>query len=331
MSNEDAYSNLNELHSWSDSESSCLINQSKWKRFSTWIITFCQTYGSVIAYYGASYGAFFSALSVPLLNEYYITEQMICRFEGGCKYPYLSEVARKGVGWWTFFLGALIGCFPWMVFSVNYYQTFKAVGCLIKKDSRRKCFMFFQVVMLLFNILSSLGMLFTSFFDMGNFPMTHEYVEALFCIHDVECYSVRCSTESRLYYQFGWCVSIWMEDRNFVLYIKVPHLCWFLWWYSSLHFAWKDWLLQMYASHYDLTCSRCNYIRRVSPTYVWSDVLLLCRSLPRWLYGMTALFIFRDYPQKLSSLQKDALLAWFYWVRCIALVCSVFAISVSWS
>ncbi len=33
------------------------------------IYTFCQAYGSVIAYYGASYGAFLSALSVPLLNE----------------------------------------------------------------------------------------------------------------------------------------------------------------------------------------------------------------------------------------------------------------------
>lgn len=104
---------------------------------------------------------------------------MMYRFEGGCKYPYLSEVARKGVGWWTFFLGALLGCFPWMLFSVDYYRTFKAIGALIESKTRRKWYLFFQAVMLLFNILSSLGMLFTSFFDMGNYPMTHEYVVSL--------------------------------------------------------------------------------------------------------------------------------------------------------
>lgn len=58
-----------EPHSLHDSDSPCLSLLSKWKRFFTWMYTFCQAYGSVIAYYGASYGAFLSALSVPLLNE----------------------------------------------------------------------------------------------------------------------------------------------------------------------------------------------------------------------------------------------------------------------
>lgn len=66
-----------------------------------------------------------------------------------------------------------------MLFSVDYYHTFKAIGALIESKTRRKWYLFFQAVMLLFNILSSLGMLFTSFFDMGNYPMTHEYVVSL--------------------------------------------------------------------------------------------------------------------------------------------------------
>lgn len=58
-----------EPHSLHDSDSPCLNGLSKWKRFFMWMYTFYQAYGSVIAYYGASYGAFLSALSVPLLNE----------------------------------------------------------------------------------------------------------------------------------------------------------------------------------------------------------------------------------------------------------------------
>ena len=69
MSGEVVHSGGSEPHSLHDSDSPCLSLLSTWKRFFMWMYAFYQAYGSVIAYYGASYGAFLSALSVPLLNE----------------------------------------------------------------------------------------------------------------------------------------------------------------------------------------------------------------------------------------------------------------------
>ena len=105
-----------------------------------------------------------------------LQEDIIASFEGGCKYPYLSEVARGGWGWFLFFTGTLIGCLPWIIFAFDYYKVFKLLALTIKDQLERKVYIFWQKVALLFNILSALGMLGVAFFDMGNWPMVHMYV-----------------------------------------------------------------------------------------------------------------------------------------------------------
>ena len=86
-------------------------------------------------------------------------------FEGGCKYPYLSEVARDGFGRFLFLFGANISGIAWIIFSFNYYSVFKQVSNH-----------FLQLITLLFNIISACGMICTAFFDMGHYPMTHMVV-----------------------------------------------------------------------------------------------------------------------------------------------------------
>ena len=122
---------------------------------------FLEAYGSVIAYYGSVVGAVTAALWAPLANE----------FEGGCKYPYLSEVARSGFGRFLFLCGSILGGIGWIIFSVNYFTVFKQVSNL-----------FLQVITLIFNILSACGMICTAYFDMGHFPMTHMFSVATFAV-----------------------------------------------------------------------------------------------------------------------------------------------------
>ena len=53
---------------------------------------------------------------------------------------------------------------------------FKLLALSIKGQMERRFYIFWQKIVLLFNILSALGMLGVAFFDMGNWPMTHMYV-----------------------------------------------------------------------------------------------------------------------------------------------------------
>lgn len=55
-----------------------------------------------------------SALSVPLLT---------CRFQGGCLFPYLSEVGREGYNRVIFVASTLVSFFPWLIFSMYYMFT----------------------------------------------------------------------------------------------------------------------------------------------------------------------------------------------------------------
>ena len=68
------------------------------------------------------------------------------RYEGGCKFPYLSEVARNGLGWWSFFIGTTIGCLPWILFSIDYFQTFKHIAMSFNNSTKRILFILKQYV-----------------------------------------------------------------------------------------------------------------------------------------------------------------------------------------
>lgn len=71
---------------------------------------------------------------------------LIFRFEGGCKYPYLSEVARGGVGWLAFLIGTGVGWIPWIIFSLDYFRVFSLYGMTVADPSRKRRYMFSQKV-----------------------------------------------------------------------------------------------------------------------------------------------------------------------------------------
>lgn len=52
----------------------------------------------------------------------------------------------------------------------------KCIPYALKMPTERKIFLLNQNIVLLFNILSALGMNGVAFFDMGNYPMTHMMV-----------------------------------------------------------------------------------------------------------------------------------------------------------
>lgn len=136
----------------------------------TRLYKYCEAYGSIIAYYGASFGALVSSVIVTVLNE----------FEGGCKYPYLSEVARGGVGWLAFLIGTGVGWIPWIIFSLDYFRVFSLYGMTIADPSRKRRYMFSQKLQLCLLITAAISMHGVAFFDMGHYPMTHEICVILF-------------------------------------------------------------------------------------------------------------------------------------------------------
>lgn len=71
---------------------------------------------------------------------------IIFRFEGGCKYPYLSEVARSGLGWLSFFLGTGVGWIPWIIFAFDYYRVFSLFGMTVTDPRKKRRYMFSQKV-----------------------------------------------------------------------------------------------------------------------------------------------------------------------------------------
>ena len=179
-------------------------SKSVWDYGRQWFKTafqFCEAYGSVIAYNGASFGAFLAALFVPIMNESSLLLSLKNRFEGGCKYPYLSEVARSGLGWWCFFTGSFIGCVPWILFSISYYRCFTGIAMTLTNEKRRKWLVCLESVMLAFNILSSLGMVLTAFFDMGHYPYIHEYVCLCYNLYCIERDSVCRPSQPRIHHQ----------------------------------------------------------------------------------------------------------------------------------
>ena len=125
-----------------------------------------RVYGGIIAYYGASVGVLFAAVVSPILND----------FQGGCMYAYVSEVTRSGIGWWSFFLGSLIGVGPWILFSWDYYSVMRQFASTIPVSWKRVLYLLCQWIILLFSILSAVGMVMTAAFEMGSYPLLHEFV-----------------------------------------------------------------------------------------------------------------------------------------------------------
>ena len=166
-------------------------SKSVWDYGCQWFKTafqFCEAYGSVIAYSGASFGAFLAAMFVPIMNESSLLLSLKNRFEGGCKYPYLSEVARSGLGWW-------------ILFSLSYYRCFTGIAATLTNEKRRRWLVCLESVMLAFNILSSLGMVLTAFFDMGHYPYIHEYVCLCHNPYCIERDSVCRPSQPRIHHQ----------------------------------------------------------------------------------------------------------------------------------
>ena len=58
----------------------------------------------------------------------------------------------------------------------SYYNVFKVYSLSIQSKWKRSLFLFNQRIVLLFNIISALGMNGVAFFDMGNYPTTHMIV-----------------------------------------------------------------------------------------------------------------------------------------------------------
>lgn len=103
---------------------------------------------------------------------------MISSYQGGCRFPYVSEVSRSGLRQWIFIIASILGGIPWIIFSFSYFGVFIRYAPQISNKFQRIIFQCLQFITLVFNILAAIGVLATAIFDMGHFPTVHPYVQS---------------------------------------------------------------------------------------------------------------------------------------------------------
>ena len=85
---------------------------------------FCQLNGGYFALYGLMLPGILMNILSAVFNEcWFLDCDYFSRFQGGCSFPYISEVGREGVNQVIFVTSTAIIIIPWLIFSVFFLFT----------------------------------------------------------------------------------------------------------------------------------------------------------------------------------------------------------------
>lgn len=98
---------------------------SKSKDVAIQVFYFCQLNGGYFALYGLMIPSILMNIFSAVFNEYsfFYFDCNSCRFQGGCLFPYLSEVGREGYNRAIFIASTTIVIIPWLIFSIYFMFT----------------------------------------------------------------------------------------------------------------------------------------------------------------------------------------------------------------
>ena len=103
---------------------------------------------------------------------------MTGRYQGGCLFPYISEVGREGFNKTIFMFSTLLAIFPWIVYSMYYMETNILYGrYVIKSRAKYLFFVTMHVIMCMMQSSCAISFAIASIYDLLHYPIIHEIVQ----------------------------------------------------------------------------------------------------------------------------------------------------------
>ena len=156
------YFALNKYFDRMSKEASCSEDQdnkhprdfiSTCKSICTHMFYYFQLNGGYFALYGLMIPSILMNIFSAIFNEYYLCVFSICRFQGGCYFPYLSEVGREGYNRIIFVASTTIVIIPWLTFSIYFmFTSWSYAQFVIPNIFHRGIFDLCHLVFLLFEV-----------------------------------------------------------------------------------------------------------------------------------------------------------------------------------
>ena len=141
-------------------------------------IHFCEVSGGYITAFTLLLPQIIINIRSALFNQYKCCLiQFMNSYQGGCPYPYISEVGREGFNKVLFEFSTLSALFPWMVFCMYYLDTNIRYGKRVIKN--RYHYLFFSLMHTILCMLlcsSSVSFVIASMYDIIHYPLIHEKV-----------------------------------------------------------------------------------------------------------------------------------------------------------
>ena len=92
---------------------------------------FFQLNGGYFALYGIILPGILMNILSAIFNECLLSIMLIRRYQGGCSFPYISEVGREGLNRGIFVTSTVIIIVPWLIFSAFFLFTSWAYAQLV--------------------------------------------------------------------------------------------------------------------------------------------------------------------------------------------------------
>lgn len=92
---------------------------------------FFQLNGGYFALYGIILPGILMNILSAVFNECVLSTKLTGRYQGGCSFPYLSEVGREGLNRGIFVASTVIIIIPWLIFSAFFLFTSWAYAQLV--------------------------------------------------------------------------------------------------------------------------------------------------------------------------------------------------------
>ena len=142
---------------------------------------YCQLNGGYFALYGLMIPSILMNIFSAVFNE----------FQGGCLYPYLSEVGREGYNRVIFIASTTIVIIPWLIFSIFFMFTSWSYAQFVIPDIlHRGIFDFCHLVIFILTTHSNIYFFATSVFDILNFPDYHSAMTTKLALYGCIAYVI---------------------------------------------------------------------------------------------------------------------------------------------
>ncbi|KNB41451.1 hypothetical protein JH06_5263 [Blastocystis sp. subtype 4] len=178
---------------------------------------FCQLNGGYFALYGLMLPGILMNILSAVFNE----------FQGGCSFPYISEVGREGVNQVIFVTSTAIIIIPWLIFSVFFlFTSWSYAQFVIPNIFYRGFFDLCQLLVFILTTHSNVYFFTTSIYDILSFPEYHGKLTTKLALYGCIAYTidtVACSLflpspwEKMKWTKIIYCILSWVFGLMFGL------------------------------------------------------------------------------------------------------------------